>query len=214
MFGAVDETRPHTIVTVNKTVQIDPLRRAVLSPGSYKLQGDVRGKLRHINVKRLMAAGFFTVAYVEGAPEVHTVSAQTQFESVVADLNNAPDAVSAAETDLPMWQRQVDDANELARQSEEEAQLADEEAAQEASAPVKQRRKRRTKKELEDARVQDVGAVVEPTPLLPDAVEASPDAQDEEEAAEPAAPSALSYQFTTEEAADNVATARDRTRPS
>lgn len=103
MFGPVDESRDHSVITVKHPVKIMPLRRAPLGPGVYKIQGDIRNKLGHSTVQRHLSAGVFSVKFVPGEAE-QKVSARTLFDSPapteVANPSEA-DAQSAPSKDLP-----------------------------------------------------------------------------------------------------------------
>lgn len=103
MFGTVDESRDHSIITVKHAVKIMPLRRAPLAPGVYKIQGDVRSKLGHSTVQRHLSAGIFHVEFVPGDAD-QKVSARTlsEFQSPneVANPMEAG-AQSAPDTNLP-----------------------------------------------------------------------------------------------------------------
>ena len=76
MFGPVDEKKAHSIITVHIPTKIMPLRYVTLPVGTYKVQGDVRSKLGHSHIQRLMASGVFSVEFVPATPS--KVSARTQ----------------------------------------------------------------------------------------------------------------------------------------
>lgn len=78
MFGAVDESKDHSVLVVKKPCRFPALRHAALGPGIYKVQGDIRPKLGHIKSRRALLAGLYTIEYVEGAPVPEKVTARTQ----------------------------------------------------------------------------------------------------------------------------------------
>lgn len=80
LFGDVDASKPHTIITVNEACRIMCMRRASLAPGVYLVTGDARGKFDSHRERRMMQAGIYSVAFNDGAHIEEKVSAQTQSE--------------------------------------------------------------------------------------------------------------------------------------
>lgn len=72
MFGPVDTSAVHTVITVHKPCQVKCLRRAVLPRGVYLYPGDLRPKMRSVNEKRAVLAGLYSVE-VHNAPDPEIV---------------------------------------------------------------------------------------------------------------------------------------------
>jgi len=61
--GPINETKPFTTITVRSPVQIMPLNRARLAPGTYRFQGDLRRQFGHVRERRLISSGVVLVEY-------------------------------------------------------------------------------------------------------------------------------------------------------
>jgi len=88
MFGFVDRLKPHTVIRVNRTVELFTVYRTVLTPGDYAIQGDIRGRFRNVAERRKIVAGFFTLEYIEPVNALNTPEPLPPAEPPV----NHPDA--------------------------------------------------------------------------------------------------------------------------
>lgn len=88
MFGTVDLAKPHTLIRVKYPVELFTVRRAVLTPGNYAIQGDIRGRFRNTAERRKIVAGLFSLEYVEPMNALNTPEPLPPAEPPV----NHPDA--------------------------------------------------------------------------------------------------------------------------
>jgi len=107
MFGDVDTSKPHTIVRVHHTTRMMGLRRIVLTPGEYLIQGDARRYISKTSDRQKMQAGILDVEYctgVDAAPLIEdsgplvddpieeadeTVNAQSQFDTADREVRGS-----------------------------------------------------------------------------------------------------------------------------
>lgn len=75
VFGVVDFSQDHCLITVKHPCTLMPLHRAPLGRGTYPIQGDVRSRLcRHVRERRMLSAGIFAIEFVQG----RNLSARTE----------------------------------------------------------------------------------------------------------------------------------------